>query len=577
MVGKINKKSADNFEKIKREMKTKKQNAKIEENMEVVSSHSDNNKLEMTLDIREGFQNQSKSLETLNGSIVGVENGVEINKEDETDMVEILPQGENEDVLTEIKKIEMVVFQVGEEEFAFRIYDIKEIIRIPSMTKVHNAPFYVTGLCSLRGGLLPAIDSRKLFGMPDKEYTDSSRIVVSDIYGEKFGLIVDRISEVISVEESAIKEPPGTIKEIDGGAVDGILLLDDGKRVVMVLDTHKIIKAGDVEEYSNQPAEGVDNSCQASNIEDLKEEQIVIFNIGNEEYAFSINCVKEIIRMPDITKTPNTSAYIEGMLSIRNQLLAAINLRSVLGMEYKQPDEYSRIVIINTGNLTFGVIVDKVSQVMRVKKSSFKESRQGTFGTRMEIVRGFFNLDNGNRLVMALEPHKLVSVEDINCILNEDCEKNEKNKTINTGKQENNLKHIVIFKLDEEEFGIDISNIKEINRLNDIVHFPGAPHFIDGMTNLRGDVIPLLNLKALFNKNLCNYQSSKFLVVESGNKRAGIRIDYVSEVLRFSKKYLEEPPKAFDRNDNYIDKIVKLNDGKRIVLILKPDVLLSFM
>jgi len=532
MTGRGNKKRNDNFEKMKKEMTIKKQKAKKQENPEISTINTENIESEIPLDIK-----------------------------------------------MEVKKIEMVIFRIGEEEFAFRISNVKEIIRLPSMTRVPNAPFFVTGLCSLRGELLPVIDSRKLFDMADTEYNEGSRIIVTDIQGKKVGLIADRVSEVISVEESMIKDPPESIKGIDGGVINGILLLNDGKRVIIILDAHKIVNAGNFEEYSKQQQEVLDKNFQDLNIKALEEEQIIIFNIGIEEYAFSISCVKEIIKLPDIMKIPNTASYVEGVLSIRNQLLAVINLGRLLGMNCKQTDEYSRVVIINNGNLTFGVIVDKVSQVMRVQNDSFKKSNLGASGSGMEYIKGFFNLNNGKRLVMVLEPLNLVSYEDVNSVLSLDSKKNTDGISLNMGEIENNQEHVVVFKLGKDEFGIRINHVKEVNRISNIVHFPGAPAFIDGMVNLRGDVIPILNLKTMFNNNSSAYDSSKFLVVEFGNKRIGIMIDSVSEVLKFPKSYLEEVSEVLDGNDNdrYIDAIAKLNDGKRIILILNLSTVLSFM
>lgn len=531
MAGRGNKKRNDNFEKMKKEMTIKKQKAKKQENPEISTINTENIEPEIPLGIK-----------------------------------------------MKVKKIEMVIFRIGEEEFAFRISHVKEIIRLPSMTRVPNAPFFVTGLCSLRDELLPVIDSRKLFDMADTEYNEGSRIIVTDIQGKKVGLIADRVSEVISVEESMIKDPPGSIKGIDGGVINGILLLNDGKRVIMILDAHKIVNAGNFEEYSKQQ-QVPDINFQDLNKKSLEEDQIIIFNIGIEEYAFSISCVKEIIRLPDIMKVPNTASYIEGVLSIRNQLLAVINLGRLLGMNCKQTEEYSRVVIINNGNLTFGVIVDKVSQVMRVRKDSFKKSNLSASGSGMEYIKGFFNLNNGKRLVMVLEPLNLVSYEDVNSVLSLDSKKNTDGISLNMGEIENNQEHVVIFKLGKDKFGIRINHVKEVNRISGIVHFPGAPAFIDGMVNLRGDVIPVLNLKILFNNNSSTYESSKFLVVEYRNKRIGIMIDSVSEVLKFPKSYLEKVSEVLDGNDNdrYIDAIAKLNDGEKIILILNLPTVLSFM
>ena len=144
--------------------------------------------------------------------------------------------------LAKDRKIKMVVFRIGEEEYAFILSNVKEIIRTPAMAKVPGARVHIAGLCNLRGELLPVIDSRKLLGMTAKEYNENSRIIVVEVHGTKVGIISDQVSEVLSTEEINIKEPPEIIRGIDGGVVNGILVLNNGKRIILILDAEKIIK-----------------------------------------------------------------------------------------------------------------------------------------------------------------------------------------------------------------------------------------------------------------------------------------------------------------------------------------------
>lgn len=576
MAGRSAKKNHDNFEKIKREMTEKKQKAKTQKNPEKAKVSTENSDLKTRSNKANTVKKKNKRIETVAENIDKGRIDYKKGKELKEDIAGKMQQDEKKNT-ADTGKIELVVFRVGEEEFALRLLNIKEIIRVPPMTKVPNVPHYVNGLCSLRGELLPVLDSRKLFGMPEQEFGESSRIIVADIHGKKVGLLTDRVSEVISIEETEVREPPASIKGIDGEIINGILILNDGKRVVMILDAEKIIKAGDIDAVENAQHAPVINLSDAEMKEE--EEQIVIFNIGMGEYAFNINYVKEIIRLPDIIKVPNTADYIDGVFSIRNQLLAAINPGSLLGMGLKPSDEHSRVVIINNGSLSYGVIVDKVSHVVRVQKELFKESGQDANYIGTEFVKGIYNLNNGKRLVMVLEPQKLISLEELKGVLEADHSKTVNDISLYAGESDNHLEYVV-FKLDEEEYGIGINNVLEINRIGEITRFPGAPSFIDGMVDLRGDVIPILNLRRLFDlrdSDSCN--ASKFLVVEFEKKKIGFMIDSVSEVLRVSKTCLEEAPEVFKGNeqDSYIEKIAKLNDGKRVVLILYLSTMLSFM
>ncbi|HHW00990.1 MAG TPA: hypothetical protein GXX36_15760 [Clostridiaceae bacterium] len=548
------KKNKNNLEKIKREMSRKKQ--KAEDRNEPVDSSADIGKTA----IEKTAGRQALQIEAQKGT------GNECVPEE-----------------TDNEKIEMLVFRIGEEEFALRITSIKEIIRIPSMTKVPNTPQYISGLCSLRGELLPVVDCRKLFGIPEQELGESSRIIVADIHEKKIGLISDKVLEVINVEEADVKEPPAGIRGADGGVVNGILILNNGKRVIMILDAEKIIKTGDLDTAAKQQHTHVDKLTDSEKKED-EEEQIVVFNIGTGEYGFNINCIKEIIRLPDVMKAPNTASYIEGVLSVRNRLLAVINPGRLLGINCKQPDENSRVIVIDNGNFSYGVIVDKVSQVVRVRKELFKENIQNASFAGIEFVKGILNLNNGQRLIMILEPDKLISLEDVKGVSDVDYKKtaNDKSahdKSLYAGEADDSLEYVV-FKLGEEEYGIEINSVQEVNRIDGITRFPGAPVFIAGMVDLRGEIIPVLNLRRLFGMDDSDsYNVSRFLVAESGNKKTGILIDSVSGVLRFSKAYLEEAPGALKEKGQecYIDKIAKLNDGKRIVLVLDLSTMLSFM
>jgi len=549
MAGKSSKKGQNNFEKMKREMTAKKEKAKIQQKLDDFIVEKE---------FEEGIVEKVHQYDKV------------YNKDQQGDVI----QQDHKKGIKESNKIEIVVFRVGEEEFALKISNIKEIIRITAMINIPNKPNYIAGLCNLRNALMPVIDSRKLFGMPEKEFEESSRIIVADIHGKKVGLVSDKVSEVINIDEADIKEPPGSIKENDEGMISSILILNNGKRVVMLLDAEKIIKVGHINVMENKQHIDEQNLNVLETKED-EEEQLVIFNIGIGEYAFNINSVKEIIRLPDIMKVPNVPSYIEGVLAIRNQLLATVNLGKLLDVNYKELDEYSRVVIINNGSFSFGIIVDRVSNVIRVQKKLFKENSH--IGNN-SYLKGIFNLDGGKRLIMVLEPHKLISLEEIEGISDVNHKKTANDQSSDVGEEDDNFEHIVIFRLGDEEYGIEINNVQEINIMSEITRFPSAPIFIAGMVNLRGEIIPILNLRKMFTAHdSVAYDAGKILVVESQNRRIGIMIDSASEVLRFSKRYLEEAPEIFNGNDKYIEKIAKLNDGNRIVLILNLKEVLSFM
>jgi len=160
---------------------------------------------------------------------------------------------------------------------------------------------------------------------------------------------------------------------VDSDYLNGVVKLDNGNRLVMLLDIVKALKVNTVEkEKQNAHSEdknGTSSILNSVNTEAIVEEQLVSFLLGKEEYAIGIMEVKEIIRVPQIVKVPNCEDYIEGVVSIRNNLLPIINLRIYFGMDYKEINDHTRILVVDMGSFTAGILVDKISEVLRVQSS----------------------------------------------------------------------------------------------------------------------------------------------------------------------------------------------------------------
>jgi purine-binding chemotaxis protein CheW len=133
-------------------------------------------------------------------------------------------------------EMQLVTFTLGQENFGIDIMNVQEIIRIPSITAVPQAPSYVEGVTNLRGEILPVLDTRIKFGMEKMARNVSSRVIVVDVGGKKAGLSVDAVSEVLRVESGRIEATPAVVSGVDMGSVAGVVKVDDGQRLVMILE-----------------------------------------------------------------------------------------------------------------------------------------------------------------------------------------------------------------------------------------------------------------------------------------------------------------------------------------------------
>ena len=128
---------------------------------------------------------------------------------------------------------------------------------------------------------------------------------------------------------------------------------------------------------------------------------------------------------------------------------------------------------------------------------------------------------------------------------------------------------VVSFKLGSEEYGVDIAQVQEINRMVAITHVPRAPHFMEGVINLRGQLIPIIDLRTRFGMPREEHtKNTRIVVTEIGAKRVGMVVDSVSEVLRIPVEQIEDAPEmlASGVDTEYIRGVGKVED--RLIIML---------
>ena len=141
---------------------------------------------------------------------------------------------------------------------------------------------------------------------------------------------------------------------------------------------------------------------------------------------------------------------------------------------------------------------------------------------------------------------------------------------------EGRILQLVTFKLENEEFGVDILKVQEINRMVTITKIPNAPPFVEGVINLRGKIIPIVDLRKRLGFNGKSYdQSTRIIVVELEGIILGFIVDSVSEVLRISESTIEPPPSIMGGiESDYIEGVGKLDN--RLLILLELSKVFAF-
>ena len=136
-----------------------------------------------------------------------------------------------------------LTFVLGEEQYGVEIVRVREILGVLPITPMPQTPHYVKGVINLRGKVIPVLDTRTKFGMPERENTAETCIIVVDVGGRSVGLLVDTVKEVMDIAENQIEDPPHFGAGVDTAFVRGLGKVGD--QVKILLDIDRVL--GDLE------------------------------------------------------------------------------------------------------------------------------------------------------------------------------------------------------------------------------------------------------------------------------------------------------------------------------------------
>ncbi|HWP95292.1 MAG TPA: chemotaxis protein CheW [Syntrophomonadaceae bacterium] len=313
---------------------------------------------------------------------------------------------------------QLVTFSLGDASFGINIMNVQAVIRTPAISQFPQCSFYVNGIISLSGQILPVIDARTKFGIRNGEITSSaSRVLVVNVKGKNAGLNVDSVSEVLRVDSRSIEAVPASLsRDVDRSLITGVVKIHEDNKVIMILDVDSLCS---MEHQTLEEAQSLlsDHFISSDTKAPAEEVQIVSFMIGQEEFGLEIDKVKKIIRFPEITKVLNAPQYIKGITSLDDTLMPIVDLSTKLGCGMVEITDGTRVVVVDLNGTMVGLTVDRVHEVRRIPNSMIFPPPQIIRNSTGGRVTGIARLGGGERIVMLLDPHDIISyqvIEEIN-------------------------------------------------------------------------------------------------------------------------------------------------------------------
>jgi len=453
-----------------------------------------------------------------------------------------------------------VTFAIAEEMYAVPVAFVREIVRVPKVTRVPLVPGYIRGVANLRGEVLPVMSIRRRLGL-EEEDLETAKVVVLDWKGRTLGIVVDRTAQVVQVGEDQM-EDASTTSEF----VRKVIRTED--QLQMILEVEKLFAVGVLEERRGMGSRGTDTAEKQEEAKQIEEYvQIVTFSLAGEEYAFPIQEVQEIIRYARPTEVPDVPPHVKGVIHLRSTVLPIIDLRTMLSLPAATVDEFTKVIVLRLAGKQFGLIVDRIHEVIRVKKVEIQKPPVLVERSGRKEVAGIVR--KGDQTIMVLNSDALLSGEVT------DLSREEDRGETKAMRREVETQHI-IFRVADERYGVPIEEVREINRITTITRIPKSPDFLEGVMNLRGEVTPIVDLRKRFGlPQIQRDESTRIIVTEIEGKKTGFIVDSVEGVEKIVESAISAVPEVILAGEagRFIEKIARLEEG--VILILDMARILS--
>jgi chemotaxis signal transduction protein len=425
----------------------------------------------------------------------------------------------------------MVTFRIAKEEFAFNMEHVREILRVQTPNQVPDVPDYVLGVLTVRGKVLPIIDLRRLLQQRSlaDEFVDICRPL-----REEYERWIDQAEKLFA---------GGSQSKLDASVTEHLRQWIAETNSSSEVLTETLAKA------------------RGSNQKVIKQIEL---RTKNEE------CVDRDAAL---------ACEVEVLVDARETVAALHSFEQQIAQNIQ---EDQRIIVVDAEGFVIGLVVDHVHEVLNVPKNLMEPPPQITSSGGMELS-GVAKLDDGSRLIMCLNVASLMKDQKIRDVQSSSQHAEEEEKSVeiqstSVGAQELSEIQLVTFMLGDEEFGVPISQIQEIDRLGKVTKVPKAAPFIEGITNLRGEVIPVLDTRKRFDLEAKpSDDRTRIVIVNLGGVRTGLVVDSVRQVLNLAKKDIAPPPEAIGSgvDQQFISGIGKVDSGKRMIVLLDVERILS--
>jgi purine-binding chemotaxis protein CheW len=417
-------------------------------------------------------------------------------------------------------------FMLGGDEFALPALCIREVVNFPErMTSVPLSPSYLEGMFTLRGSVIPVVNLGRLFDPVAPAAEASNKIAIIDYQDVQVGLLVHATGEILRVrpeQRSRLRYAEGSTQ----GVVGGTILLEEGRRLVQVLDIDRLVHIENVPQVQSMRASGAETRRQLRVVGERR--HAISFRAAGARFAMEMKAIQEIVRVPELAESILASPLCRGRMQFRGMQVPVVDFAALAGGQSAQAHAEQRILVARIGEATLGFLVDEVESILHFTSDEvlaiplLSKERSAMFAGC--VARA------GEQDVILLDHEGIFSRSEIGEMDLGHRQLYPAQAGAAAAGQRAGRKVYLSFRVGEL-FALELKQVREIiDHAGDISHPPGMPDYLCGVLNLRQQLISLVDLRRLYGMEAAEGQG-KVLVIEREEGRYGLVVDAVADIV----------------------------------------------
>ncbi|GAB3443408.1 chemotaxis protein CheW [Massilia solisilvae] len=420
-------------------------------------------------------------------------------------------------------------FTVDGDEYAVDVRHVREVVNLPSeITPMPLAPDFVAGVFNLRGTIVPALDARRLLQASPRSGAAATKVVVVELNGVRLGLIVDDTGRVLRPrgdEQTLFEYEDASTRRL----VAGVLKIAGA--LVRVLALPRLIALEDVPHP--QDGMGAANGARAR----AQRKRCIIFRVGAMRLAFAIGGISEIVLASGIERSPVQEDLCAGVMHIREQIVPVVRFSALLQADTQTDANAaeSRVIVLDLGTAQVGLLVDAVESIDAYFEDELM--RVPVLG-RHKAAMFAGCIDFGERgHVFLLDSQNVLDHGEIQRVTGNFSQlfgASEQSARTARRRVEHRLPYLWFRARDA--FALPMQQVREIiDHADRLIVMPGAPDFVAGMFNLRGQLVTVVDVRSFYQLGAeeSNQQPDrKIVVLDNGDALLGLLVDAVESIVR---------------------------------------------